>query len=238
MPCYRCLAPVDQRELEGHVQVLICEKYFEGCAGLIVTDEMKVLIAAQASLLLLHREDHYFPWMRTILIYPNTFVGNGRSIGPAGVITEGTSWRQGESWYSQGSGGPVILSWSDSLAGVADPRDGHNLVLHEFAHQLDADNGAVDGVPMLSDEMELRRWKSIMAREQQQLAHDTYRGLATVLNPYGLQNPAEFFAVAVEAFFERPAEMRAAHSDLYSLLQNYFKQDPASLGACSAIDAA
>src|SRR5262249_6544909 len=140
MPYYRTLSGADRHELEGHIRVILHEKYFEGCAGLVVTDEMKVLIAAQAALLLLHPDGHYFSWMRTILIYPSSFVGSGKSVGPAGVVTEGAGWRSGESWYTPGSGGPVILSWSDTLAGAADARDGSNLVLHEFAHQLDADS--------------------------------------------------------------------------------------------------
>ncbi len=233
MPYYRRLSAADRRELEGHVQVLIREKYFEGCAGLVVTDEMKVLIAAQASLLLLHREDHYFPWMRTVLVYPNSFVGNGKSVGPAGVVTEGMSWRQGESWYAPGSGGPVVLSWSDTVAGAADACDGRNLVLHEFAHQLDADSGAVEGLPALPSHAERERWKRIMGQEQARLARDAWQGVATVINPYGLESPAEFFAVSVEAFFERGAEMKARHAELYGLLAHYFAQQPA--GPCTAV---
>ena len=228
MPYYRSLPETDKQELEGHVQVLIREKYFEGCAGQIITDEVKVLIAAQASLLLLHRDSDYFPWMRTILVYPNSFVGNGKSVGPAGVVTEGPSWRQGESWYTPGSGGPVVLSWTDVVAGAADQCDGRNLVLHEFAHQLDADSGAVEGVPGLATAAEVERWKRVLAREQQLLARESWQGLPTLLNPYGLQNPAEFFAVSVESFFERATEMKSRHPELYALLADYFRQDPAS----------
>jgi MtfA peptidase len=238
MPYYRCMSGPDRRELEGHIQVLLREKYFEGCGGLVITEQMKVLIAAQASVLLLHREDHYFPWLRTILVYPESFVGNAKSIGPAGVITEGASWRNGESWYTQGSGGPVILSWSDVQAGAADPHDGHNLVLHEFAHQLDADSGAIEGLPALPDEQARRRWKEVMDREQRELGHESWRGLPTVLNPYGLQNAAEFFAVAVEAFFERGAAMQSRHPELYGLMREYFGQDPAALVPCSSTSAA
>lgn len=232
MPYYGRLSNADRRELEGHVQVLVREKYFEGCGGVVVTDEMKVLIAGQAAVLLLHREDHYFPWMRTVLIYPNSFVGNGKSVGPAGVVTEGGSWRQGESWYMPGSGGPVVLSWADVVAGASDVSDGRNLVLHEFAHQLDADSGAVEGVPYLPDAAARERWKRVMGREQANLSRDVRQGLPTVINPYGLENPAEFFAVAVEAFFERGAEVRARHAEMYELLAEYFRQDPA--GECRA----
>lgn len=238
MPYYRRLPAADQRELEGHIQVLIREKYFEGCAGQKITDEVKVLIAAQASLLLLHRDTDYFPWMRTILVYPNSFVGNAKSVGPAGVVTEGPSWRQGESWYTPGSGGPVVLSWSDTLAGAANPHDGQNLVLHEFAHQLDADSGAVEGVPGIVNTGDIARWKSILGRAQRELAQDNWSGRPTVINPYGLQSPAEFFAVSVEAFFERPHEMKTRHAELYSLLGSYFLQDPAAMSqACRACDA-
>lgn len=239
MPYYRRLREADQRELEGHALVLMREKYFEGCAGVAVTEEMKVLIAAQAALLLLHRDTDYFPWMRTMLIYPHSFVGNGKSVGPAGVVTEGAGWRQGESWYTPGSGGPVVLSWSDTLAGAANDADGRNLVLHEFAHQLDAESGAVEGLPGLDSKESVDRWKLVMGREQRRLAEDTWRGFPTVINPYGLENPAEFFAVAVEAFFERAAEMKARHPELYELLGSYFLQDPAAYApACRACEVA
>lgn len=238
MPYYRMLPAADQQELEGHIQVLIREKYFEGCAGQKITDEIKVLIAAQASLLLLHRDTDYFPWMRTILVYPNSFVGNGKSVGPAGVVTEGPSWRQGESWYTPGSGGPVVLSWSDVIVGASDVCDGRNLVLHEFAHQLDADSGAVEGIPALPTPYAIKQWKTIFGREQRQLAYDYSAGRPTVVNPYGLQNPAEFFAVSVEAFFERAIEMKSRHPELYSLLASYFNQDPAAMfPACRVCEA-
>lgn len=236
MPYYRRLSVDRQRELEGHIQVLLREKYFEGCGGLVLTDEVKVLIAGQASVLLLNREDHYFPWMRTVLVYPHSFVGNGRSVGPAGMVTEGPSWRQGESWYTPGSGGPVVLSWADTLAGAADAHDGRNLVLHEFAHQLDADSGAVEGVPFLPDAASRERWKRVMARAQGELARRWSMGMGSVLNPYGLQNPAEFFAVSVEAFFERGTELRSEFPEWYGQLEQYFQQDPA--GQCEGCRAA
>lgn len=233
MPYYLRLAAADRRELEGHILVLLREKYFEGCAGLVVTEEMKVLIAGQAALLLLHREDHYFPWMRTVLVYPNSFVGNGKSVGPAGVVSEGLSWRQGESWFAPGSGGPVVLSWADVVAGAADERDGRNLVLHEFAHQLDADSGAVEGVPYVPDAASREKWNRVMSRERAVLAREAWQGIATVLNPYGLENPAEFFAVAVEAFFERGTEMKERHPELYQLLAGYFGQETAGESGAS-----
>lgn len=238
MPYYSKLSAAERAELEGHIQVLVGEKYFEGCAGLVVTEEMKVLIAGQAALLLLGRDADYFPWMRTVLVYPNSFVGNAKSVGPAGVVTEGPSWRQGESWYAPGSGGPVVLSWSDVIAGAADACDGRNLVLHEFAHQLDADSGAVEGLPGLASRDAAANWQSVMAREQRRVAEEAWMGRPGVIHPYGLQNPAEFFAVSVEAFFERGDEMKARHPEWYALLVSYFGQDPAERSPmCRAADA-
>src|SRR4051812_43293760 len=96
LPYYKCLPPEDRRELEGHIQVFLAEKYFEGCAGLEMKDEIRVLIAAQACILLLHRDTDYYPGLRTVLVYPESYLARDRAIGPAGVVTEGQVWRRGE----------------------------------------------------------------------------------------------------------------------------------------------
>lgn len=236
LPYYRCLPAADRRELEGHIQVFLAEKWFEGCAGFVVTDEVRVLIAAQACVLLLHRETDYYPGMRTVLVYPEMYLSNGRSVGPAGVVSEGPMWRRGESWYTPGAGGPVVLSWRDVQAGAADVHDGFNVVFHEFAHQLDGESGAVEGTPALEDRAQFEAWSRVMAREFGALVDDLRNNRPTLLQPYGATNPAEFFAVATECFFERPRELRARHPELYQQLAAFYKQDPAALclGQCAA----
>jgi len=236
-PLYATLCPAERAELEGHIQVFLHEKFFEGCNGLKVTDEMRVLIAAQACVLLLGRETEYFPMMRTVLVYPAAFVGRGKSTGPAGMVTESQGWRLGESWHYPGNTGPVILSWRDVHLGMSDPVDGHNVVYHEFAHQLDAESGSVEGAPMLEEGG--AEWARVMSREFRQFNEDLAHGRPTVLDPYGAQSPAEFFAVATEAFFERPVDLRDRHAGVYRQLAAYFKRDPAASGTapCRGLDA-
>ncbi len=234
MPAYALLSTADRAELESHTQVFLVEKYFEGCGGLTVTEEMRVLIAAQACMLLLHRETDYFPGLRSVLVYPGPFQGAGKAIGPAGMVTEGLGWHRGESWHTPGSGGPVVLSWPDVLAGAADPADGRNVVYHEFAHQLDGESGWMDGAPVL-DGVAAAEWKRVMSAAFVAHVQAVRSGLATVIDPYGALSPAEFFAVATETFLERGPALRAAHGDVYRVLAAYYKQDPAACLACGML---
>lgn len=233
VPYYRLLPPDDQHELREHIKVFLSEKTFEGCAGQEITDEVRVTIAAQACVLLLHRDTDYFPGLRTILVYPDQYVGPYKSGGPGGVIREGTQVRAGESWqgtFAPQSGGPVVLSWNHVKRGAADIGDGHNVVFHEFAHQLDGENGAVEGVPVLPDRRTYAQWMRMLGQEYQRLLEDLRTGRPTVLNPYAATNPAEFFAVATEMFFERPRDLQHERPGLYSELRGYYRQDPASIG--------
>jgi Mlc titration factor MtfA (ptsG expression regulator) len=229
-PFYRRLPIEDQRELQGHIQVFLAEKSFEGCGGLVMTDEMKVCIAAQACLLLLHRQTDYYPELRSILVYPSAyFVTETRHVG-AGVMQESQSSRLGEAWQH----GAVVLAWDAVRQGTADPDDGHNLVFHEFAHQLDYEDGSANGAPVLGDghtssarKSRYATWARVLSTEFERLRADAQRGQTSVLNEYGATNPAEFFAVATESFFERPREMRQKHPELYKELKQYYLQDPA-----------
>lgn len=227
MPLYNRIPADAQAELQGHIRVFIAEKYFEGCGGLSVTDEMRVLIAAQACVLLLGRETDYFPLMRSVLVYPGPFAGSGKSMGVAGVVTESLGWRRGESWHTPGARGPVVLSWPDVAQGAADPCDGRNVTIHEFAHQLDAESGWVDGSPLIENREAAARWKRVMTGEFQRHIQHVASGLPTLIDPYGAQSPAEFFAVVCETFFERGSELRSMHPDLYALIAGHLRQDPA-----------
>jgi Mlc titration factor MtfA (ptsG expression regulator) len=142
---YNHLPQADQQELQGHIQIFLAEKLFEGCGGLELTDEIKVTIAAQACLLLLHRETDYYPRLITILVYPHAYLAKGAvSIGGGAVLASETA-RLGEAWKDA----LVVLSWDDVRQGASDLHDGHNVVLHEFAHQLDQQDGSADGAPIL-----------------------------------------------------------------------------------------
>lgn len=223
VPYVLLLPPEDRRELEGHVQVLLAEKKFTGCAGLEITDEIRVTIAAQAALLLLHRETDYFPLMRTILVYPDRFMVNHSIEQEDGTVVEEEVEQSGESWQ----GGPVVLSWRDVLESAADPHDGYNVVLHEFAHQLDDESGGTNGAPDLGHASRYHAWAHAFSREYELLQDAVLAGRVLLLDEYGAESPAEFFAVATECFFECPRALRDGHPELYTQLAEYYCQAPA-----------
>lgn len=224
VPCYRALPPDDQRELQGHIQVFLDEKRFEGCAGLEITDEIRVTVAAQACMLLLHRQSDYYPRMKTIFVYPQGYLTRSVATGAGGIVTETDGLRLGESWYR----GPVVLSWDDARKGAADARDGHNVVFHEFAHQLDSETGEHDGAPVLPRRSMYIAWARVLGGDYRRLIDDIARDRKTALRAYGATDPAEFFAVATEAFFEKPRALRRRHPALYEQLRDFYRQDPAA----------
>jgi len=224
VPCTRRLTPDERDELHGHVLVFLNEKTFEGCGGLEMTDEIRVTVAAQACLLLLGRPTDYYPKMRTILVYPAGYVVPPSRFGPRPWDDAELEARLGESWYR----GPVVLSWDDARQGAIDPRDGRNLVLHEFAHQLDSEDGWMDGTPPMADPGRREAWVRLLADEHRRLAADVRDERPTVLDAYGAAGEVEFFAVATEAFFERPVALRRRHPELYAHLKAMYRQDPAA----------
>jgi MtfA peptidase len=217
--------PVDlQLQLKRHIQVFLAEKPFIGCNGLVVTDEMRVLVAAQAALLILNRPTDHYAGLRQVLLYPSAYWAP--HVGPdgTGVQHEGHQARSGESWVQ----GQVILSWPDVLAGAADPADGHNLVIHEFAHQLDQARGRATGAPFLGHRARYARWAAVLGSEYRALQAALARGESTLLSPYAATEPAEFFAVASEVFFEQPQALSALHPALYDELARYYAVNPAA----------
>src|SRR2546421_4032911 len=222
------LSASDQAELLEHVQILLDEKRFEGCAGLEIDDEVRVTIAAQACLLLVHRKTDYFPRLLTILVYPSTYSVQEQRPITAEIWEEGKHARLGETARTMGS---MVLAWDTVKSGAADPSDGKNVVLHEFAHQLDYENFAADGAPALATREQQMSWREVMRTEFASLRAAEATGIPTLLDIYGATNPAEFFAVSVEAFFERPSALRSSHPRLYSELQRYFHQNPIEYSA-------
>ena len=220
------LDEAEREHLRAITQVLIAEKNWEGCGGLELTDEMKVTIAAEAGLLVLGREHALYRDIESILVYPTTVLRPtrvrpifSRSIepeaGPTGLLGEAHL------------GGPVILVWDAVKRGARDPRDGHNVVFHEFAHKIDMLDGGADGTPPMATSREAREWAEVCATAFLALKKHVERGQPDFLDAYGATNEAEFFAVATESFFERPAQMQHALPDLYDLLAGFYKQDPA-----------
>lgn len=224
---YRFLSPQEQQALQGHVQVFLHEKPFEGCGGLEITDEIRVTIAAEACLLLLGGASDGFPHCNRVLVYPSAFVSTVTQVLPGGVLAKGEVARLGESWGF----GNVVLSWDDALRGARALAGAHSVVLHEFAHQIDEENGAADGVPRLRGSRGVyATWARVMRQAFEQLsqekAHLSFS--KEVLDTYGATNPAEFFAVASEAFFERPQALLAQHPEVYAQLRGFYRLDPLS----------
>ena len=228
-PLFRRLVPEDQAELLGHIRVFLDEKKFEGCGGLEITDEIRVTIAAQACLLLLHREPHYYPRLVSILVYPHAYVAQARERLPGGIVVETPSGRLGESWVDD----VVVLAWDAVRAGASDANDGHNVVLHEFAHQLDQEDGTSNGAPILEHRTQYVAWARILGAEFTALRAAAEQGRPTDIDPYGATDPAEFFAVVTEEFFERPEALRRRHPDLYEELRAFYRQDPAAFASAA-----
>jgi Mlc titration factor MtfA (ptsG expression regulator) len=209
--------------LRRAVQVFVAEKTFEGCGGLTLTDEIRVTIAALASILILAMEGYYFDNVQTVLVYPDEFLVPDRQPIADELAVEGESERLGEAHHR----GPVILAWAEALENARRPGFGQNLVFHEFAHQLDMLNGAFDGTPAIEDAGLRRRWTLTMTREYERLCRAADHGKKTLLDPYGATDPAEFFAVVTECFFDLPWELERQHAELYELLCDYYGQHPA-----------
>ena len=222
LPVYDRLGPDLQQQLQKLVQQFLYEKKFVGCDGLLVDDEMRVSIAGQACLLLLNRHTRVYPALRTILVYPSAFLVPRNVVDAAGVVTETRQDLLGESWGD----GRVVLAWDHVRHGAADWHDGHNVVLHEFAHQLDSDSGSTNGAPYLGSQASYRSWSQVLSRDFAALRADAMLRQHSVMDHYGATSPAEFFAVATETFFEKPWQMAERHPALYGEFGKYYRVDP------------
>lgn len=219
---YRHLTDQLKNQLHEHINVFLGEKRFEGCEGIEISDEIKVTIAGYACIMLLNRKTDYYPTLSTILVYPHSYFVEeiADTAGSEHVLDHAE--RAGESWAA----GTVVLAWDEVKHEALDIADGYNVALHEFAHQLDEESGDTDGVPLLRSGR-YKAWTKVMDREYKELVRKTRARQQDVIDDYGAENPAEFFAVATEAFFETPRELREKHRALYAELKNYFQLDPA-----------
>jgi hypothetical protein len=217
------LADEDRKEHEGLVQIFLAEKSFEGCGGLELTEEIKVTIAGLACILLLHRETDVYPGVEAILVYPSAYRASNRT-NEGGVVIDGEQARLGESWTR----GVVVLAWDHVGSVAAQPSAGQNVVLHEFAHQLDGEDGAMDGAPDLGARAKYTSWAHVLGDEFGELSRRVHAGRGSDIDSYGATNPAEFFAVVTEMFFEKPRAMKQRHRDLYDELAAFYRQDPAA----------
>jgi hypothetical protein len=225
-PLYHLLGQDLKNQLHGLVNIFLDEKTFIGCRGQQITDQVKVTIASQACMLLLNRKTNLYPRLKTIYVYPHTYVVDTK-YHDSGLVIEGKDVRLGESWHN----GPVVIAW-DSVARAA--RSVHhrkNVVIHEFAHQLDQEDGVINGTPLLDSPSSYETWANVLGAEYQKLCDTLYAHHHSVIDPYGASSPAEFFAVATEAFFEKPCQLLKHNPRLYDEFKNYYKLDPAQWSA-------
>lgn len=222
VPAYSRLPEAQQQTLRNTTRILVAEKNWEGAQGLRLTDEMKVTIAGHAAWLVLGFDGEYYRNVETIIVYPQGFLVTTRRVETRGVFAEQVLAASGQAAQQ----GPVILSWADIRQNLL-ARDGQNVILHEFAHKLDMRDGAADGAPYLKNNAQIEAWSRVMSGEYQALVARTQAGERDVLNPYGATNAAEFFAVATESFFESGRELRETHPELYGVLKDFYRQDPA-----------
>ena len=225
VPLTRKLPPELRAGLEGRINTFLHQVAFIGQGGLEVTDEMRLSIAAQASLLVVN-SDAWYRQLRTILIYPGAFTSK-RAEHSGYVVTERNSTRLGESW----SRGPVVLSWAHTEKGALDATDGHNVVFHEFAHQVDSLSGNANGVPILSKGQSFEKWEQVWLAAYERHLRNVQAGRPTVFDPYGASGHEEFFAVAVEVFFERPQALKTEAPEVYRQLAELLRLDPSTWGA-------
>lgn len=224
--------PDELREkFRRRVKEFLSEKTFEPCGGLpAITDDIALAIAGNASLLVMNRRGEAWRTLHSVLVYPEAFSAPADADaeeetegGNVGGVRREREQRDGESWTF----GSVVFSRRRILRDAALHGNGQNVVIHEFAHQLDADDGIAGGCPPFADSADADAWKTVSEKERARLlAGDA----GTVIDEYGAENPAEFFATSVEAFFEKSTAMKRAHPELYALLSRLFALDPASWG--------
>lgn len=220
-PLYRRLPKDLQRKLEGHINVFLDEKLILGRNELEITDRIRVMIAAQACILIVNKPNDYYPGFTTILVYPDTYqVAVSQQEGA--VQSHVQQSRLGESWHR----GPVVLTWENILNGAKEDKDGHNVVMHEFAHKLDEENVAMDGLPVLSSSSAYKHWAHVLTKEYQLRQQKLLDNKKDVIDSYGASSPAEFFAVVTETFFERPKKLQQLHPELYKEFERYYMLDP------------
>jgi hypothetical protein len=222
LPVYRAMWPDQQKQLRQLVLRFLDSKTFVGCGGQQIDDEVRVTIAAHACLLLLNRPSHEYQDLRYILVYPSGFVVDHDTVDEAGVVSEEEHDLVGESWEN----GKVILAWDSVQHSVRNFGDGENVVLHEFAHQLDHESGLTNGAPLLYQRGSYTRWAEVFSEEFERLRQDSEEERQTLIDQYGATNPAEFFAVVTETFYEQPHDLAREHAALFEQLKAYYRVDP------------
>ncbi|MDQ8183645.1 zinc-dependent peptidase [Pelagicoccus sp. SDUM812005] len=210
-----------RQRLETNIKLFLAEVSFEGQGGVQITDEIRVTVAAQACLLTVGREDKRYPRLKNVIIYPSAFTDSPRA---PNFDPDNPTYRLGESWTT----GTVILAWDSTKRGAINIHDGRNVALHEFAHQLDQEDGVGDGVPIFQSQSAFTAWSQVFTKEYEIQVKKATKGRRSVLDHYGATNYAEFFAVSTEAFFEKPKQLKRKRPEIYKILKNYYRLDPVS----------
>ncbi len=219
LPFLDFLPDADRPRLRELARRFVVEKQFHGAGGLALTDEVLLAISLQACLPVLNIGLQAYQGWVGVVVYPGDFVIPRQETDEAGVVHEYDDEVLGEAW----EGGPVLVSW---FGGAHQPA-GVNVVIHEFAHKLDMENGGVDGFPPLPAHMSRAAWAKAMGDAYDDFCARVDAGHETALDPYGAEHPGEFFAVASEAFFETPGVLQAHYPAVYEQFVRYYGLDPA-----------
>lgn len=218
------LRDTELERLRGWIAVFLSEKRFEGCGGFEITDEVRILIAAQAGLVVLGFPEQLFDRLQSVLVYPSDYLGPKTTPLGGGGELEWQEARAGETW----SGGSMVLSWSGVRDGARMRAGPRSVVIHEVAHLVDLLTGEINGVPPLASRAASASWQHRMAgcRERFDLMIDEERSLP--FDDYAAESPVEFFAVTTECFFQDPHRLARYDQTLYDLLVEAYRQDPRS----------
>lgn len=217
LPFFRRLDRDVKAKLERGVQIFIAEKHFFGAGGFEITEEVKVVVAASAVRLVVHKDISPYDRLTEIIVYPSAYRHPDSDEGTA-ILGEAHQW------------GTVVLAWDAVVHGLNNPCDGHDTAIHEFAHVLDRDGGGFDGTPELRATGDYAPWGQVMSRHFLNLRDDEDSAEGEVMRDYGATNEAEFFAVATETFFEKPWQMRETLPDLFDQLVEFYGFDPTVTG--------
>ena len=220
VPIYNHLEPAQQQQLERRVQLFLNEKSFYGCNGFEVDDRVRLTIAGHACLLILERSFSDYDDISSILVYPDLYRAKGKASDGL-VVSAHNEIRAGEA----SSLGQVVLAWHQCQRAVSQPHSPHNVILHEFAHQLDYLDGTADGAPPLSGE-QARHWQQTMTDAWDNLQHTLEHHHKPWLDPYGATEPAEFFAVLTETFFQQPKHLWHEQPEVYKALRDFYRLNP------------
>jgi len=221
-PLYCRLPDLLKQNLHDRIKLFLSEKQFIACNDFKLDEKHKLLISAQACLLIINKPFEYFDKLKTILVYPSAFIVRHNNLLANGTVSEDTNINSGEAWET----GKIILSWDDAYSGMIKLEDGHNVVIHEFAHLLDHTNGTANGAPLLQHAKSYDQWSQIFSSAYENLQRSINIGQSNLFNPYGATNPGEFFAVASELFFEKSKSLQQHEPELHQQLTKFYAIDP------------